>query len=205
MKEVAVDSLLAFCRNQLSRTHEDFTRNVESLTLDEALFAAGGYRSMLGVAKHLAGWLHVYRSYAFDDQPRHWAQTAWPRGLIDTIEPTESYLREVLAWVDAGFRAWDAHLAQQTADRPAKLHWGQVVPLSDIVMRTVSHVNYHGGELNMLLSIARAEAWEYTEEVEENHVSTYGHGVPAAWMTGAQRGAYEERLRIAAEDRRSGT
>jgi hypothetical protein len=29
--------------------------------------------------------------------------------------------------------------------------------------------------------------------------------VPAAWMTGAQRGAYEERLRIAAEDRRSGT
>jgi len=40
--------------------------NIASLTLDEALFAAGGYRSILGVLKHLGGWAHVYRSYAFD-------------------------------------------------------------------------------------------------------------------------------------------
>jgi hypothetical protein len=195
------DSTLVFCRQQLGRTHQDFVRNTETITLDEALFAAGGFRSILGVTKHLVGWLHVYRSYAFDPQPQHWAQTDWPRGLIDTIAKDESYLAEVLAWADAGFRAWDQCLSGDSADRPAKLHWGHEVPLSDIVMRTVSHVNYHCGELNMLLSIARGEAWEYAEEVEENHISTYGHGIPAPWMTDAQRAAYEERLRLAAERR----
>jgi uncharacterized damage-inducible protein DinB len=196
-----MDPVLVLSRAQLARTRDDFARNVQSLTLEEALFSAGGHRSILGVSKHIAGWLHVYRSYAFDAQPRHWAQADWPRGLIDTVETSEPYLREVLAWIDTAFEAWDGALANETADRAAKLHWGQTVPLSDIVMRTVSHVNYHGGELNMLLSIARGEAWEYTEEVEENHISTYGHGVPAPWMTAEQRAAHEQRLRRAAVDR----
>jgi hypothetical protein len=198
-----VDPVLNFCRQQLARAHDDFVRNTGSITLEEALFAAAGYRSILGVAKHLVGWLHVYRSYAFDAQPRHWAQSAWPRGLVDTVDREDSYLHEILAWASAGFREWDAALAGETADRPAKLHWGQEAPLSDVVMRTISHVNYHAGELNMLLSIARGEAWEYTEEVEENHISTFGHGIPAPWMNDAQRAAYEERLRRAAERRAS--
>jgi hypothetical protein len=196
--------LLEFCRAQLARAREDFTRNVQSLTVEEALFSAGGYRSMLGVAKHIGGWLHVYRSYAFDAQPRHWAQTPWPRGLIDTVETGEAYLREVLAWIDAGFAAWDADLAKEPIDRPAKLHWGQEIPITSLVAYVVSHVHYHTGELNMLLSIARGEAWEYSEEVEENHISTFGHGVPAPWMTSEQRAAHEERLRQAAERRGNG-
>ena len=55
-----------------------FTANVRDLTLDEALFAASGYRSILGVLKHLGGWLHVYRAYAFDERPQHWDGTSWP-------------------------------------------------------------------------------------------------------------------------------
>ena len=43
----------------------------------------------------------------------------------------------------------------------------------------------------MLLSIARGEAWEYTEEVEENHISTAEHGVRPGWMSDEQAKAYE--------------
>ena len=47
--------------------------NVCGLRIDEALFVPpGGYRSTLGTLKHIAGWSHVYRSYAFDAEPRHW-------------------------------------------------------------------------------------------------------------------------------------
>ena len=54
--------------------------NVRGLRIDEALFVPpGGYRSTLGTLKHIAGWSHVYRSYAFDAEPRHWEHVDWPR------------------------------------------------------------------------------------------------------------------------------
>jgi hypothetical protein len=54
--------------------------------VSEALQAAGGYRSILGILKHTAGWSHVYHSYAFDATPRHSNAVDWPRGLRDTVE-----------------------------------------------------------------------------------------------------------------------
>lgn len=62
------------------------------------------------------------------------------------------------------------------------MHWGEKMPLSDIVVLVASHVAYHTGELNALLAMARGEAWEDGEEVEENHISTVGHRVPPPWM-----------------------
>jgi hypothetical protein len=72
---------------------------VENISLEEALFVpAGGYRSILGTLKHAAGWSHVYRSYAFDPDPRHWSQIAWPHGLRDTVFASERYLADVIEW-----------------------------------------------------------------------------------------------------------
>ena len=177
-----------------------FTRNVQSLTLDEALFAAGGHRSILGVLKHIGGWVHVYRSYAFDPGPTHWEHTSWPRNLRATVETSPEYLSEVIAWVDEGLQAWDDALAgveDDELDRPHPLHWGGTAPLGEIVVMVDHEVMYHTGELNMLLSIARGEAWEYTEEVEENHISTYGHGVRPAWMSDEEARRHEAELRAA--------
>jgi hypothetical protein len=185
----------------LRHAHDQFVANVRSLTLEEALFAAGGYRSILGVTKHLGCWVHVYRSYAFDATPAHVEQTSWPRGLRDRIDPSEAYLREVVAWVEEGLDAWEAALANLTDTdlaRPHPLHWGGRAPLADIVVMVAHHVAYHTGELNMLLSIARGEAWEYTEEVEENHISTLGHGVRPPWMSDEEAARYEAAVRRAA-------
>jgi hypothetical protein len=71
------------------------------------------------------------------------------------------------------------------------------VPPGQIVTLASQHVDFHTGEINALLSITRGEAWEYTEEVEENHISTYGHGVRPDWMNDAQAAAHEARLRAA--------
>jgi DinB superfamily len=177
-----------------------FTNNVQSLTVDEALFAAGGYRSILGVLKHVGGWVHVYWSYAFEPTPKHWDRTSWPRDLRDTVDSSPEYLREVIAWMDDGLQAWDDALAaveDDDLDRPRPLHWGGTASLGQIVVMVDHEVMYHTGELNMLLSISRGEAWEYTEEVEENHISTFGHGVRASWMSDEQAYRHEEALRIA--------
>ncbi|MEX1103513.1 MAG: DinB family protein, partial [Dehalococcoidia bacterium] len=177
---------------------------VKSLTLDEALFAGGGYRSTLGVVKHIGGWVHVYRSYAFDSAPRHWAQTSWPRGLIHIVEPTKEYFDEVIAWTEAGLEAWDRDLQgveAGTLDQPRPAHWGGTLPLATTVGIIAHHVVYHTGEMNMLLSISRGEAWEYSEEVEENHISTYGHGIKPNWMSDEHAHAHEEKLRVAHEAR----
>ena len=92
--------------------------NVRDLRVDEALFVPpGGYRSTLGTLKHIAGWSHVYRSYAFEAEPRHWEHIDWPRGLRDTVEPSQSYLDEVIAWAQAAHTSW---LESQRHGRPAK-------------------------------------------------------------------------------------
>jgi uncharacterized damage-inducible protein DinB len=196
---------VAFARGMLQWARQQWLRNVQTLTLGEALFAADGHRSILGVLKHLGGWTHVYRSYAFDVDPKHFAETSWPRGLTQTIDPSSEYVTEVIAWLDAGLTAWDDELAQVGDDdlaRPRPVHWGGSLPLREIVGIVVHHVAYHTGELNMLLSIARQEAWEYGEEVEENHISTDGHGVRPHWMSDEHARAHEEAHRRAHDARR---
>ena len=71
------------------------------------------------------------------------------------------------------------------------MHWGATAPLGQIVMMVDHEIVFHTGELNMLLSIARGEAWEYTEEVEEHHIDTYGHGVRTPWMSEVQVRVYD--------------
>ncbi len=185
-----------FARGLVVAAHGMLATHLRSLTLDEALFSAGGYRSILGVLKHTGAWAHVYRSYAFDEDPKHWDATSWPRGMRDTVETTKGYLDEVIAWIDQAMAEWDRDLgAEEDLSEHRPVHWGATSRLSDIVVMHANHIVYHTGELNMLLSISRAEAWEYSEEVEENHISTLGHGVRAVWMSDEHARAHEELLR----------
>jgi len=160
--------------------------NIATLTLFEALFTPpGGWRSILGLIKHAAGWSHVYHSYAFEPQPRHWKETDWPRGLRDTIELTQDYLDEVIAWLRLSHQEWMASLqavGEEGIEELRPLHWGEQAPLFDIVTIIAQHHCYHAGEINYLLSMARGEAWEEGEEVEENHICTVGHRVRPPWL-----------------------
>jgi uncharacterized damage-inducible protein DinB len=179
-------------RAVLADAHRRFLDNTRAISLDEALFSAGGYRSILGIVKHVAGWSDVYRSYAFETQPRHWDQAAWPLGLRDQIEPTKEYLDQVLAWFVLTYERWLVSL-QDAGDLDAHrdVHWGSTAPLADIVVMVAAHWVYHAGEINALLAIRRGEAWEYGEEVEENHISTLGHGVRPDWMTNEEAASFE--------------
>jgi hypothetical protein len=103
-----------------------------------------------------------------------------------------------VAWVEDGRERRERALAEINdieTERKHPLHWGAQAPLGDIVVMVAQHDTYHTGELNMLLSIARGEAWEYGEEVEENPISTAGHGVRPDWMTDEQAREYEAKLR----------
>ena len=154
------------------------------MTIGEALDAAGGYRSILGIAKHVAGWSAVYHSYAFERSPRGWDEIDWPRGLRDRIEPTDAYLVEVVEWFRRTSRAWldsVSDVGDLGGRRP--VHWGGDEPLVDIAASVATHWAYHAGEINEILALRRREAWEVSEEVEENHISTVGHRVRPPWMT----------------------
>ena len=171
--------------------------NLKGLSLDEALQAAGGYRSILGILKHTAGWSHVYHSYAFEAAPRHWRAIDWPRGLRDTIDPSRAYLDEIVVWFEDAAALWQASLADlpdEAFDEPRPCHWGATAPLFDIVVMVANHWSYHTGELNEVLAILRGEAWEYSEEVEENHISTAGHRLRPGWMSDEQAKGYEAYL-----------
>jgi hypothetical protein len=181
----------------LAQARQALIGNLKSITLEEALQPTGGYRSILGILKHTAGWSHVYHSYAFEETPKHWRQTDWPRGLRDTIDPTQAYLDEIVAWYEESAALWQASLADlpdETFDEPRPLHMGATAPLFYIVIMTANHWSYHTGELNAVLSILRGEAWEYTEEVEENHISTAGHRLKPGWMSDEQVKGYEAYL-----------
>lgn len=176
----------------LEEAHRAFVENVPGVSLDEALFAAGGYRSILGLTKHVAAWSAVYHSYAFDPEPRHWMETDWPRGRRDTIEPTEDYFAEVVDWFERSHAAWVVSLdGIDDLDEPRPVHWGGVLPLSRILVIVAGHWHYHAGEINALLAVRRSEAWEYGEEVEENHISTVGHGVRPDWMSDDEAAPFE--------------
>jgi hypothetical protein len=171
--------------SHLEHTFSTLADNVQVVTLEEALFVPpGGFRSILGTLKHAAGWSHVYRSYAFDRSPLHWAQLAWPRGLRDTIDKSKAYLDEVILWLRSAHQSWMqdlSDLADPDLWEPRPVHWGGSLPLHQIVTIVACHHAYHAGELNQLLSIVRGEAWEEDEEVEENNVSTIGHRVRPPW------------------------
>jgi uncharacterized damage-inducible protein DinB len=178
----------------LEEARRTFVDELRGLSIDEALDAAGGFRSILGIAKHAAAWSEVYRSYAFDEQPRHWDDTDWPRGLRDRIEPTADYLGEIIGWFDRTAERWlaDLEATDDLAD-PRPTHWGDTTPIREIVAMVAAHWSYHAGEINAILAIRRREAWEYGEEVEENHLDTSGHGVRPSWMSDDEAARYERR------------
>jgi Protein of unknown function (DUF664) len=178
----------------LESARQTLTGNLAGVTLEEALYAAGGYRSVLGIVKHTAAWSHGYHSFAFDPAPRHWRAIDWPRGLRDTIEPKQDYVDEILAWFGLAAENWAESLRgllDGGFDEPRPCHWGASAPLFDIVLMVANHWCYHAGEINAILSVVRRAAWEYTEEVEENHISTAGHRVRPGWMNDAQASAYD--------------
>jgi hypothetical protein len=171
-------------RASLGEAHQVFVDNISGLSLEEALDAGGGYRSILGLVKHTTGWNVAYLSFAFDEEARGWDRIDWPRGLRERIEPTEDYVAEVLAWFERSAQGWFAAV-KEPADldgvRPMPLD--RSAPLCEIVAMMAGHWLYHAGEINMILAIRRGEAWEYGEEVEENHIATAGHGVRRPWMS----------------------
>ena len=179
-------SRIALTQQLLDYAYHTFVDNLSGLTLDEALATPpGGYRSVLGTLKHAAAWSHVYRSFAFDRAPTGWTALAWPRGLRDRVDTSRDYVDEVIGWFQLSHRLWTQSLGEveeAQLDLPRPLHWGQTAPLYDIVVMIASHHLYHAGEINQLLAIARGEAWEEGEEVEENHISTVGHRVRPAWL-----------------------
>lgn len=180
----------------LEAAHLTFTENTSGLSLDEALDAAGGYRSILGIAKHVAAWSAVYHSYAFEPAPRHWADTDWPKGLRERIELTREYLEQIIDWFERTYEKWVASLgATEDLEAPRPVHWGDTVSLIHIIVDVAGHWRYHAGEINAILAIHRAEAWEYTEEVEENHISSHGHGVRPAWMRDTEAARFEREHR----------
>lgn len=170
-------------RSMLEEAHAVFVDNVGDLTIEEALDAGGGFRSILGLMKHVAGWSAVYHSYAFDDAPRSWQEIDWPRGLRDTIEPSDAYLAEVRGWFETTYQSWLSSVADADLGVIRPLHWGERAALRDTVAIMVAHWAYHAGEINEILAIRRREGWEWGEEVEENHIPNDGHGVQPPWMS----------------------
>ena len=130
-------------RAMLQEAHQTFVDNLSDVPIEQALRAAGGYRSIVGLAKR-----------------------THERWLSSVEEPAD-------------------------LDLPRPVHWGGTAPLSEIVAMMAGHHCYHAGEINMILAIDRGEAWEYSEEVEENHISTAGHGLRPPWMTDEQAAPFE--------------
>lgn len=180
-------SKIELTQHLLQHAYETMKSHLSRITLEEALFLPeGGYRSVLGTLKHAAGWSEVYRTYAFDHTPKHWAQIDWPHGLRDQVIKSESYLNDMIAWFDKIHQDWMEGLStirEDQLDELRPVHWGEEYPLFDIVVLIAGHHIYHSGELNQVLSICRGEAWEEGEEVEENNVSTIGHRVVPPWKS----------------------
>jgi hypothetical protein len=184
----------AVLERSLVEAHDRFVENVRDISIEQALDAAGGYRSILGIVKHVAAWSAVYHSYAFESEPRHWDATDWPRGLRDRIDLSQGYLDELHAWFERTFERWVRSLRDGPyPSEPLGVHWGERIPLADIIVAVSQHWTYHAGEINVILAIRRGEAWEYTEEVEENHIATAGHRVRPGWMSDEEAARIEER------------
>jgi hypothetical protein len=163
--------------------------NLKGLTLEEALFVPpGGFRSIIGTIKHSAAWSHVYRSYAFDASPVSWLNLQWPHGCRDTIVKSKAYVDDLVQWLNLSHQLWqrDLHNIQENdLDQQRLVHWGDTLPLIDIMRIIGNHHIYHAGEINQLLSVFRQEAWEEGEQVEENLTASDGHRVIPPWKTRA--------------------
>ncbi len=182
-----MESRLSLMSFLLDSAYTTLRQNAEHLGLDEALFVPQcGYRSVLGTLKHAAAWSHVYHSFAFDALPQKWSQLDWPYGVRDTVVKSQTYVDDVIAWMDAAHHKWQASLQGVTEEQLVELHalhWGESAPLFDIITRIAGHHLYHAGEINQLRSIYKGEAWEEGEEVEENNVPSAGHRVIPPWRT----------------------
>lgn len=191
MRDMDVHTVLA---RSLGEAHDRFVENVRDVSIEQALDSAGGYRSILGIMKHVAAWSAVYHSHAFESEPRHWDATDWHRGLRDRIDPSQPYLDEVRVWFDRTFERWERSLRDDPDPAESHgVHWGDRVPLADIIVAVIQHWTYHAGEINAIRAIQSGEAWEYTEEVEENHISTAGRRVRPGWMSDEEASQVEER------------
>src|SRR4029453_15591878 len=109
-----MDAAHRVARATLESGRQTFLDNVTGISLDEALEAGGGVRALLGLFKHPASWTAVFPSFEFDEPPRTWAETDWPRGLRERIEPSEDYLEEVLAWFERVSERWLGSVEQPT-------------------------------------------------------------------------------------------
>lgn len=176
---------LDLSRQMLDSAYGILSDNIKGLTLEEALFVPpGGFRSIVGTLKHAAGWSHVYRSYTFDTSPVSWNNLEWPHGLRGTIIKSKAYLANLIQWLDHSHKLWQQnllHVQEDELDLPKPVHWGNTMPLFDIINLIANHHIYHAGEINQLLSIYRHEAWEEGEEVEENLIASDGHRVVSPW------------------------
>jgi len=144
----------------------------------------------------------VYRSYAFDAEPRSWDAVEWPAGIRASIERSEAYLAAIRAWFDQAADEWlRAVDAGPDLDAPRPVHWGETWPLRDIIAYVGAHWTYHAGEINEILALRRGEAWEEGEHVGENHISALGHGVRRPWITDAYAEEVERDMRDAARER----
>jgi uncharacterized damage-inducible protein DinB len=191
-------------RRTLEAGRQTFLDNIGSISLEEALDATGGYRSIVGLIKHTAAWTEAYRSYSFDDVPKGWTEIDWPFGMRGRIEPSQDYLDAVRAWYEDVSARWLAETEtplELDTDRP--VHWGGTWPLGDIIASVADHWSYHAGEINALLAIRRGEAWEYGEHVEENHIVTLGHSVRRDWVSDQDVARYEAEMRRAAGPNRT--
>ena len=101
---------IELARATLEEAHRTVVENLRGVSLDEALDPAGGYRSILGIAKHAAAWSAVYYSYVFESTPRHWDATDGSKGCA-TASRRAASLGEVLAWFDGTYERWLASLA----------------------------------------------------------------------------------------------
>jgi hypothetical protein len=190
-------------RSVLEDARRTFLDNCRGISLEEALDAGGGFRSILGMMKHTAAWSGVYHSFAFEAEPRRWDDADWPRGLRERIDPTEPYVEEILAWFERDAEHWIASVAEPVdLDETRPVHWGATLPLREVVAIVAGHWQYHAGEINAILAVRRGEAWEYGEAVEENHISSVGHSVRRPWISDDDAERYEERLRELARERR---
>lgn len=105
--------------------------------------------------------------------------------MRDTIIKSEAYLANVAHWLTLSHQLWRKDLLRvqddDELDQLRPVHWGDTMPLFNIVRLIANHHVYHAGEINQLLSIYRHEAWEEGEEIEENHIASDGHRVVPPW------------------------
>src|SRR5215212_246783 len=120
----------AMARRTLETARGTFMDNVASVSLEEALDPAGGFRSVVGLIKHTAGWTEVYRSYAFDDEPTSWPEIDWPFGLRERIEPSQEYFDAVREWYGDVSSRWLAECESPlNLDEHRRVHWDGTWPL----------------------------------------------------------------------------